>query len=641
MLKDFLLKYRRIVVVGFHILLIALANYLAFWIRFDGVIPAKETALFVQMLPWLLVIRSLSFLPLQLYQGLWRYFGIWDLRNVINGVGFSTVVFYVLVHWVFGLREYPLSIFIVDSLLLIFLMGGSRLVYRLYSGVRQSVRSTRILIYGAGDAGEMILREIKNHGGRYDYDPLGFIDDNPAKVGQRIHGVPVLGTRDKLPKILQSSEIDEVLLAIPSASPSLVRQILTVMEPFKVPIKTLPGLGQIQNGTVGVSQIHDLSVEDLLERLPIGLDLGPVEELVKGKRILVTGAGGSIGSELSRQVAQYHPARLVLLDQSESALYDIEMELQRSHPEMSRVAVLGDLKNGRTVRQLLAQEAPEIIFHAAAYKHVPMMEHHPTEAILNNIVATYRLMQMAVQHNVQRFVLISTDKAVNPTNVMGATKRVNEMCIQAMSKNGHRGEAIFSAVRFGNVLGSNGSVVPLFVKQIEQGGPVTVTHPEVMRYFMTIPEAVLLVLQAATLAKGGEIFVLEMGEQIKLMDMARHLIRMAGYTPDVDIPIRVIGLRPGEKLREELVAMDETLVDSPVDKIQRVESGWVPEQEFLREKIDQLERLANNGQSRSVLELLSLMVPTFRPTNSEAASELARERRRNRLQKLRIASQSA
>jgi len=638
--RQLFLKYRRVPIAALHVVLVALANYSAFWLRFDGAAPPWE---FYTALPALLAIRCALFVPFRLYEGLWRYTSIEDLRNIFAGVVLSTVAFGVYVYGYLGVTSYPRSILVIDTLVLIFLMGGVRLSRRVRVMVHQLKGAKKVLLYGAGDAGEMIVRDLRNNVALYHCEPIGFIDDDEKKVGKRIHGVPVLGTGDQLHQVLREQRPDEVLLAIPSAAPALIRRILTELEPYKIPIKTLPS--SVKNsGTVGARQIQDLSVEDLLERLPIGMDLSAVQNLLQGKRILITGAGGSIGSELSRQIARYAPERLVVLDQSESALYDIEMELQRSHPDLSLMAALADIKNERSIEQVFLQEAPQIVFHAAAYKHVPMMELHPTQAVLNNIVGTHRLMQVAVKHKVERFVLISTDKAVNPTNIMGATKRVNEMCIQALAREAQRGESIFAAVRFGNVLGSNGSVVPLFLKQIEQGGPITLTHPEVTRYFMTIPEAVILVLQAATIARGGEIFVLEMGEQIKLMEMARHLIRIAGLIPDVDIAVRVVGLRPGEKLREELVAMDEALIASGVDKIQRVQSGWIPDVKFLYQNIDRLENLAAHGQNRAVLDLLFHLVPTFRPVASESAglTQTQDEQvKKNRLSKLRIADQSA
>jgi len=626
MIKATVLKNRRFLIVGLHVVLIAISNYLAFWVRFDGVIPEQERALFVAMIPWLIAIRGLTFVPLQLYKGLWRYTGIWDLRNVIIGVITSTAVFYILVHWVFAARSYPISIFIIDTLLLICLMGGNRLACRLYYAFGQMAGKKRVLIYGAGDAGEMIVRDMKNNGAFYDYHPIGFLDDNPHKVGRRIHGVLVMGTKQDLANVLAIAKPHEVVIAIPSAQPIMIREMVKALQPFKVPLRTLPGVRDLRNGRVGVSQIRKLSVEDLLERTPVGLDIEPVRKLVHGRKILITGAGGSIGAELSRQIAKHDPAQLILLDQSESALYDITMELQRPAPELNRLAVLADIKNVRALEQTFSDHAPEIIFHAAAYKHVPMLEEHPAEAVLNNIIGTHRLVQTAVRHNVQRFVLISTDKAVNPTNVMGATKRVGELYIKALSQSHNSGAPLFTAVRFGNVLGSNGSVVPLFLKQIEQGGPVTITHADIERYFMTIPEAVLLVLQAATLARGGEIFVLDMGEQIKLIDLARNMIRLSGFIPDEEIPVTVVGLRPGEKLREELVELDETVVGSGVEKIMRVEANHIPNLEFMVRKIGELEKLVTDGKSEPLIEWLYEMVPTFRPSNAGVSKKIRRRR---------------
>jgi FlaA1/EpsC-like NDP-sugar epimerase len=589
------------------VLLIALANYLAFWLRFDGQIPPDDLGRMTRMLPWLVIIRTVTFVPFRLYEGLWRYTGIWDLRNIITGVALSSLQFWGLVHGVMGETGYPRSVFVIDTVLLIFFMGGIRLTRRIYREIAPSERELRILIFGAGDAGEMVVRDMKNNE-FYEYEPVGFVDDDVRKVGQRIHGVPVLGTRAELAEIIRKAEPHEVLVAMPRAESATLRGVLRALEPFKVPIKTLPNISDILGGRVAVSQIRTLSLEDLLRRPPVGLDPAPVVDLIGGRRVLVTGAGGSIGSELSRQVAAVGPSSLILFERYENSLYAIANDLVEHFPGVRIQAMIGDVTDTARLDAVFSQYQPQVVFHAAAHKHVPLMERHPCEAIKNNVFGSRAVAEASCRHGVERFILISSDKAVNPSSVMGATKRVAELMMQEL---GRGSSTCFMTVRFGNVLASNGSVVPRFMEQIKAGGPVTVTHPEMRRFFMLIPEAVQLVLHAAALGDAGAVYVLEMGDEISVTEMARDLIRLSGFIPDEEIEIKFTGLRPGEKLFEELCGADETLEPSRLDKIQRVRSVRNRDVGDFWAQVRELERDAAVEDVDAAMRRLRAIVPTF------------------------------
>ena len=605
----FLYRYRRFLFIVFDVGLIVLANYLAFWLRFDGQILASDYRLFTDMLPWLIVIRGASFMFFRLNEGLWRYVSIWDVKKILVGVLSGTVVFYGIVAWVLGVTGYPRSVYIIDSILLIGLLVGVRLAVRLFRERKVLSRMKRVLIIGAGDAGAQIVGEMQAHPS-CSYAPIGFVDDNPSKLGKRIHGVKVRGTRHDLPDLLSKLNPEEVLVALPGVNPTIVREISTILAPFKLPIKTLPRLEDILEGQVSINQIRPLAIEDLLQRPPVDLNSQPVERLIEGKRVFVTGAGGSIGSELCRQIVEFRPKALILYERHENSLYMIQSELaDRGHSSLVH-PVIGDITDGHRLDDTMQAYRPDVIFHAAAHKHVPLMELNSGEAFKNNAFGTQLVAEAAVKNDVANFVLISTDKAVNPSSVMGATKRVAELLIQAMAQ---RSSTCFLTVRFGNVLGSNGSVVPRFQEQIRTGGPVTVTHPEVRRYFMSIPEAVGLVLQAATLGEQGAIYLLEMGDQIKLVDLARNLIGLSGHIPDKEIAIEFVGLRPGEKLEEELVGMEENSMPSSLEKILKVGSRTSVDDSFLL-KIQEMVDIDTLNDHDAVIKNLQHLIPTFIPT---------------------------
>ena len=600
--------------------LVAGAYYLAFYLRFDGDIPEGFLWLFSRSVAPLVVLKILIFFAFGLYRGMWRFTGLNDLRNVVAASLAATmtmIVYFTLLGRALG---FPRSVFVIDFVMTLMFVGGARVAVRLImnrgSGLPEGLwgadRSRkRIMIIGAGNTGEKVVREMMDSPAMK-MRPVGFLDDDRSKLGKAIHGVPVKGVTTELGKF--QHEFDEVLIAIPSVKGPQMRAIVAACDKVGKRYRIVPNIGEVIGGQISIKTIRDVRYEDLLGREEVSLDSALLNRIYRGKRIMITGAGGSIGSELVRQAAKYQPAALGLVDFSEYNLFQVENDSRRRYEYIPVEAYLVDIRVERAVRRAFAAFKPDVVLHAAAYKHVPLQELNPREAIFNNVKGSRTLVRIAGENGVERFVLVSTDKAVRPTNVMGATKRVAEMFVECMN-GGERGAGgcRFMAVRFGNVLGSSGSVIPIFQEQIAKGLPVTVTHPEVTRYFMSTAEAAQLILQAGAMGEGGEIFILDMGEPVKIADMARDLIRLHGLEPDRDIPVRFVGLRPGEKLYEELITEGEGIKPTRHEKI-RVIRGRHTDCPTLNAQIDDLIACAETSDHAAIKAKLHEIVPEYTPS---------------------------
>jgi FlaA1/EpsC-like NDP-sugar epimerase len=590
------------------VFIVNLAVLLAFSLRYNAFPPPTMALAGLWVFaPALTLLRILCLIRFNLYRIHWRFVGLHELRALLWSTTVSSLLFYALLmlcrRW-----DFPRGVLIIDWLLNVFLVGGLRISYRLTLATgRRGLGSTtmrRVLLIGAGIHGEALAREMMQRRGS-DLRPVGFLDDAPLKQGLIIQGLPVLGSVDQVAVVTAARRVDEVVIAIPSSSGPQIRRIVGLCESLPVRLRISPGYRQL-TGANAAAALRDLSVEDLLRRPPVRIDGAEVAGYLTGERVLITGAGGSIGAELCRQVATMHPEAILLLGRGENSIFQIHQELRER--DFEAVPLLADIRDRAHLEQIFRRHRPTVIFHAAAHKHVPLMEAHPEEAVTNNILGTRNMARLANEWGVKRFVMISTDKAVNPTSVMGASKRVAELVVQAEAARS-RGTR-FMAVRFGNVLGSRGSVVPSMRRMIQQGGPVTVTHPEMVRFFMTIPEAVLLVLQAGALGGAGEIFMLDMGDPVKIVDLARDLIRLSGLVPDKDIAIRFTGLRPGEKLYEELLTATE---DAGVTRHEKIfAAAPMPiDAAALDAAVEVLAGLAAEGDTDEIRALLRMVVPTY------------------------------
>jgi len=610
--KELLLRYRlsvSFIVTGGLIVLALLAAYA---LRFELKIPAEYWPRIASILPAVLAVKLAVFWRYYCFRGWWRYVSMVDLVLIAKANLVSSLILVVLGLLVLDLDKIPKSVVILDGVLCFLLVAGARFFVR---AIREAhfplrkgteVKQHRMLIVGAGSAGQLIAREARLSAG-LDIDLVGFIDDDPNKLHAMIHGLEVLGTQDDLGSIVQQMQVDEIVIAIPSASGSQIRKIVERCRDHHVCFKVLPGLGDLLDGTVSLQQARAVDLNDLLGREAICLDEEQVGSYLRGKRVLITGAGGSIGSELCRQVVKFKPKALILFDNAETPLFRIEQELEKKKLHLKIVPVIGDVRNRSRVDVIFAEHRPEVVFHAAAYKHVPMMERNPAEAVNCNVSGTRIVADAADRYGISKFVMISTDKAVRPTNVMGASKRVAELYVQALNPHS---KTAFVTTRFGNVLGSNGSVIPTFKEQIAEGGPVTVTHPDVTRFFMTIPEATQLVLQAGSMGQGGEIYLFDMGQPVKIRFLAEEMIRLSGYRPHEDIVISYTGLRPGEKLYEELLLDDEGVLPTSHQKICIAQSIYVDLGE-LRSQMDDLVEHARRLNINGVLQCLHELVPEY------------------------------
>ena len=611
------LHYRSWLVIGMQLSLIVAANLTAFLLRFDADIPPPYDRMVWRYLPAVLLIFGSGLWAFGIQRGLWRYVGLHDIGRIFAASVVCASAFFAVFHMGLGWTEYPRSIIILTGLLSGLYLAGIRVSVRWFREWLQIVGPTakRVLIVGAGHAGELLVRDMLSDAA-YGSRPVAFVDDDPIKRGMKIHGIPVVGTIADIKLASDRMEIHEIVVAIPSASTTVKQKVLAGSEGCAVPIKILPSVKRLLGDPVSLRQIRSMSLEDLLQREPIQTDRQELHPLIDGKTILVTGAGGSIGSELCRQIAHYRPESLVLLDQYENTLHTLLLELRASFPDIGVLPVIGDVTMADRIEEVFRQTGPDLVFHAAAHKHVPLMELNPKEAIRNNVLGTRVVAEVALKTGVERFVLISTDKAVNPSSVMGVTKRIAEHVIQGFSA---KGLTKFTVVRFGNVLGSNGSVVPMFAEQIRKGGPVTVTDPEIKRFFMTIPEAVQLVLQASVMGQGGDVFVLDMGEQIKVADIARNMIVLSGLVPEKDVEIVFTGLRPGEKLYEELFEATEQVEPTPHPKINRAVGAPVPIGE-LDQWLIELQANLPGSDEEELLQDLKRLVPSFHPALSQRVS---------------------